>query len=144
MFKKILLPTDGSQGVARALNCATTMALAFDSKIFLLFVAEPPTLLFEYANIAERGVLEALHKEGKHILEKTAQTIREAGVEQVEAISKTGTPAKAILDFADAAKIDLIVMGTHGRRGLDRVLLGSVSEEVVRLAKVPVMTVRMG
>ncbi len=144
MFKKILLPTDGSQGVARAMNCATTMALAFEAKIFLLFVAESPTLLFEYANIAEQGILEALHKEGKHILEKTAQTIREAGVEQVETVLKTGAPAKAILDFAEAAKIDLIVMGTHGRRGLDRVLLGSVTEEVVRLSRVPVMTVRMG
>ncbi|MCS6903004.1 MAG: universal stress protein [Candidatus Bipolaricaulota bacterium] len=143
MFKRILLPTDGSRGVEKAINCATTIALEFDSKIYLLFVAEPPALLFEYASIAEQGILEALNKEGKHILEKTAQTIREAGVESVETVLKTGMPAKVILDFAEASKIDLIVMGTHGRRGLDRILLGSVTEEVVRLSKVPVMTVRM-
>lgn len=143
MFKKILLPTDGSKGVEKAINCATTIALEFEAKIYVLFAAEPPALLFEYANIAEQSVLDALHKEGKHILDKTAQLIREAGLSQVETTLKTGTPAKAILDFADEAKIDLIVMGTHGRRGIDRVLLGSVTEEVLRLSKVPVMTVRM-
>jgi nucleotide-binding universal stress UspA family protein len=83
-------------------------------------------------------------KRANAILEKTADVIRKSGVEEVETVLKTGTPAKAILDFVDEAKIDLIVMGTHGRRGLDRVLLGSVTEEVVRLSRVPVMTVRMG
>jgi nucleotide-binding universal stress UspA family protein len=144
MFKKILVPTDGSRGVEKAINCATTMALAFDAKVYLIFVAEPPMLLLEYANIAEKNIIEALHQEGKRILEKTADAVRRSGVADVETALKTGTPAKVILDCADEEKIDLIVMGTHGRRGLDRVLLGSVTEEVVRVAKVPVMTVRMG
>jgi nucleotide-binding universal stress UspA family protein len=56
MFKRILVPTDGSRGVEKAINCATTIALAFESKIYLLFVAEPPALLFEYANIAEKNI----------------------------------------------------------------------------------------
>jgi nucleotide-binding universal stress UspA family protein len=144
VFKKILVPTDGSRGVERAVNCATTVALAFEAKVYLLFVAEPPTMLLEYANIAEKNVIEALHHEGKRILEKTADAVRKSGVEEVETVLKTGTPAKVILDFANEEKVDLIVMGTHGRRGLDRVLLGSVTEEVVRVSKVPVMTVRMG
>lgn len=144
MFKRILVPTDGSRGVEKAVNCATAIALAFDAKVYLLFVAEPPALLFEYANIAEKSIIEAMHQEGQRVLERTAAVIRESGVEEVETVLKTGTPAKAILDFVDEAKIDLIVMGTHGRRGLDRVLLGSVTEEVVRLSRVPVMTVRMG
>jgi nucleotide-binding universal stress UspA family protein len=144
VFKKILVPTDGSRGVERAVNCATTVALAFEAKVYLLFVAEPPTMLLEYANIAEKNIIEALHHEGKRILEKTADAVRKSGVEEVETVLKTGTPAKVILDFANEEKVDLIVMGTHGRRGLDRVLLGSVTEEVVRVSKVPVMTVRMG
>lgn len=144
MFKKILVPTDGSRGVEKAVNCATTIALAFEAKVYLLFVAEPPTMLLEYANIAEKNIIEALHQEGERILEKTADAIRKAGVEEVGTVLRTGTPAKVILDFANEEKVDLIVMGTHGRRGLDRVLLGSVTEEVVRVAKVPVMTVRMG
>lgn len=144
MFKKILVPTDGSRGVEKAVNCATTMALAFEAKVYLLFVAEPPTMLLEYANIAEKNIIEALHQEGKRILEKTADAVRKSGVEEVETVLKTGTPAEVILGFADEEKVDLIVMGTHGRRGLDRMLLGSVTEEVVRVAKVPVMTVRMG
>lgn len=144
MFKKILVPTDGSRGVEKAINCATTIALAFDAKIYLLFVVEPPALLFEYANIAEKTILEAMHQEGQRVLERAAEVVRNSGVEEVETVLRTGIPAKVILDFVDEAKIDLIVMGTHGRRGLDRVLLGSVTEEVVRSSKVPVMTVRMG
>lgn len=84
-----------------------------------------------------------MQQERQRVLEKAAKVIRQCGVAEVETVLRTGTPAKAILDFVDEAKIDLIVMGTHGRRGLDRVLLGSVTEEAVRLSKVPVMTVRM-
>ncbi len=144
MFKRILVPTDGSRGVEKAINCATAIALAFDAKVYVLFVVEPPALFFEYANIAEKNIIEAMQQEGQRVLEKAADVIRQSGVAEVETVLRTGTPAKAILDFVDEAKIDLIVMGTHGRRGLDRVLLGSVTEEVVRLSKVPVMTVRMG
>ncbi len=144
MFKKILVPTDGSRGVEKAINCATAIALAFDAKVYLLLVVEPPALLFEYANVAEKQIIEAMQQEGQRVLEKAAEVIRQSGVAEVETVLRTGMPAKAILDFVDEAKIDLIVMGTHGRRGLDRVLLGSVTEEVVRLSKVPVMTVRMG
>lgn len=144
MFKRILVPTDGSRGVEKAMNCAIAIALAFDAKVYLLFVVEPPTLLFEYANVAEKTIIEAMQQEGQRVLEKAAEVIRKSGVAEVETVLRTGTPAKAILDFVDEAKIDLIVMGTHGRRGLDRVLLGSVTEEVVRLSRIPVMTVRMG
>jgi nucleotide-binding universal stress UspA family protein len=55
-----------------------------------------------------------------------------------------GTPHTAILDYAEEHGVDLVVMGTHGRRGFDRFLLGSVTEKVVRTASVPVMTVRVG
>lgn len=144
MFKRILVPTDGSRGVEKAINCATALALAFNAKIYVLFVVEPPTLLFEYANVAERTIIDAMQQEGHRVLEKAAEVIRKAGVTAVETVLRTGTPATTILNFADEEKIDLIVMGTHGRRGLDRVLLGSVTEEVVRLSRIPVMTVRMG
>jgi len=56
--------------------------------------------------------------------------------------TRRGEPYRTILDYADEAVVDVIVMGTHGRRGLDRYLLGSVTEKVVRAATVPVLTIR--
>jgi nucleotide-binding universal stress UspA family protein len=143
MFKTILLPTDGSKGAEKAINCATTIALQFDCKIYVLFAIDMPPLVFEYTNFSQEKVLETLQEEGQQILDKTVSFIQASGVANVEGVLTTGHPGKAILDFAAERRVDLIVMGTHGRRGLDRVLVGSVAEEVVRLSPVPVLTVRM-
>lgn len=146
MFKNLLLPTDGSQGVMKAINCAVGIGLKFDAKVHILFVVEPPSLIFDYrgfGGLAEREIIENLREEGQHIVERTAKLIREAGIEEVQSVVREGSPAENILLYAKENKIDLIVMGTHGRRGLNRLLLGSVAEEVVRTSDVPVMTVRM-
>jgi nucleotide-binding universal stress UspA family protein len=66
-----------------------------------------------------------------------------AGVETIEGVVSSGTPHRAILDYVDEEDVDLVVMGTHGRTGLDRYLLGSVTEKVVRLSDAPVITVRL-
>jgi nucleotide-binding universal stress UspA family protein len=63
---------------------------------------------------------------------------------QTKTVVRAGPPYKAILDYVESYDIDLILMGTHGRTGLDRYLLGSVTEKVVRMSDVPVMTVRHG
>ena len=65
------------------------------------------------------------------------------GVETIEGMVSQGSPHRAILDYIEDQDIDLVVMGTHGRTGLDRYLLGSVTEKVVRLSDAPVMTVRL-
>jgi nucleotide-binding universal stress UspA family protein len=143
MFRKILLPTDGSKGVEKAINCATTLALEFNAKIYVLFAVEAPTLVFEYTNFTQEKVIDSMKQEGQQIIDKTLSLIQASGVNEVESTMREGHPGKVILDFAHEQKIDLIVMGTHGRRGLDRMLLGSVTEEVVRLSPVPVLTVRM-
>lgn len=143
MFKDILLPTDGSQGVGEAINCAVALAKKFDAKIHVLFAVEPPRLQEYGTGIALAGVLKSLHEAGEQIVKETAETIRTSGVLSVEEALQEGHPAEVILKYAQEQGIDLIVMGTHGRRGINRVLLGSVAEEVVRSANVPVMTVRM-
>lgn len=146
MFKNILLPTDGSKGVIKALNCAVAIALQFGAKIHVLFVIEPPVFIFDhqgFSSLAVNKVIENLREAGERIVEKTAKLIRKAGVEDVEVAVREGSPAQTVLQYAKKKKIDLIVMGTHGRRGLNRILLGSVAEEVVRTSDVPVMTVRM-
>ncbi|MFQ6117464.1 MAG: universal stress protein [Candidatus Bipolaricaulia bacterium] len=84
-----------------------------------------------------------MHQAGEWIVQKTAEEFIARGVEEVESEVRDGHPAEVILDYVQEKGIDLIVMGTHGRRGLDRLLLGSVAGEVVHRAMVPVMTVRM-
>ncbi len=143
MFKEILLPTDGSKGVERAVRCAAAVARKFEARVHVLFVVEPPRFPDFGSGVALTGVLEALEEAGRQIVRETAQTLREAGVPDVVEVLREGHPAEEIVKYAEEAGIDLIVMGTHGRRGLDRILLGSVAEEVVRTAEVPVMTVRM-
>jgi nucleotide-binding universal stress UspA family protein len=143
MFKDILLPTDGSKGAEEAINCAVAIAKKFNSRIHVLFVVEPSRFQDFGAGVALASVIEAIQKAGEQIIRETAQMIRESGVLDVIEVTREGHPAEEIVKYAKEAGIDLIVMGTHGRRGLDRILLGSVAEEVVRTADVPVMTVRM-
>lgn len=146
MFKNILLPTDGSQGVARALDCAVAIALKFGAKIHVLHVIEVVWLVFnypEYSGLIDERIGDKLREGGVQIVEDTVESIRAAGIEAVEGSVREGSPAEVILQYARENAIDLIVMGTHGRRGLNRLLLGSVAEEVVRRSEVPVLTVRM-
>ncbi|MBI1744205.1 universal stress protein [Candidatus Acetothermia bacterium] len=95
------------------------------------------------SGLAEAEILEQLNDEGKKILARTEKLIQTAGLDEVDGLVEEGHPAETILRYAKENKIDLIVMGTHGRRGLNRILLGSVAEEVVRRSPVPVITVRM-
>ncbi len=143
MFKDILLPTDGSQGVDEAINCAVALAKRFDARIHVLFVVELPRFQEYGTGIALAHLVKALGEAGEQIVSETAKLIRESGVLAVQEALAEGEPAEEIIKYAQSHDIDLIVMGTHGRRGLGRVFLGSVAEEVVRSSDVPVMTVRM-
>jgi nucleotide-binding universal stress UspA family protein len=143
MFKDILLPTDGSKGVEEAINCAVALAKKFDAKIHVLYVVEPPRFQEYGAGIALASIVKTLQEAGEQIVSDTVELIRKSGVLAIEEAIEEGHPAEEILQYTREHGIDLIVMGTHGRRGLNRVLLGSVAEEVVRSADVPVMTVRM-
>ena len=143
MFKDILLPTDGSKGVGEAINCTVALAKKFDAKIHVLFVVEPPRFQEYGAGIALASIIKTLQEAGEQIVRDTVEMIRKSGLAAIEEATEDGHPAEEILKYAQEHGIDLIVIGTHGRRGLNRVLLGSVAEEVVRSANVPVMTVRM-
>lgn len=141
MYKHILCPVDGSEGSGKALHEAAKLATQFDAKIFLLHVREPPTAVdyMAYADPDPTAQIEF----GQKVLEESSQQLKEKGVEQVEMVMQEGQPAHLILNYVEDVDIDLIVMGTHGRRGLDHMLMGSVAEKVVRLSPVPVMTLQL-
>ncbi len=143
MFKEILLPTDGSEGAEEAINDAVGLAKTFGAKIHIVHVVEAPRLQDYGSFFALPNILEELRKSGTEILKRTREYIHESGFEDVLTSQREGYPADEIMDYVDRKKIDLIVMGTHGRRGFNRVVLGSIAEEVVRRSPVPVLTIRM-
>ncbi len=140
MYDRILLPTDGSEAGNRAVEQAVGLAAETGATLHVLFVVED----IPYAPEMMDDTVEAQLREiGEAAIEEIQAKADEAGVEVVEALEE-GAPHDGILQYADDEGIDVIVMGTHGRSGLDRYLLGSVTERVVRTADVPVLTVRMG
>ncbi|SEQ40681.1 universal stress protein [Natrinema salaciae] len=134
MYQDVLIPTDGSDGTRRSINHGVTIASRFDATIHALSVVpEGPlgTLQTDEAIPAAERAVERVETEATR-----------EGVDTVTAVER-GVPHEEILAYADDHGIDMIVMGTQGRTGLDRVLVGSVTERVVRMADVPVVTVRL-
>ncbi|CAI48109.1 UspA domain protein [Natronomonas pharaonis DSM 2160] len=138
MYDRILLPTDGSAGTNPAVDQAVSLAEETGAELHALFVVEDIPYAPEMMDDQVEATLRTI---GEEAIENIRSRAAEADVELVTEI-RDGTPHRSILDYADDAGCDLIVMGTHGRSGLDRYLLGSVTERIVRTADVPVLTVR--
>lgn len=140
MYDDILVPTDGSSAADRAVDHAIDLARQYDARLHVLYVVDANA----YSTI-EAGtdvVVSALQEEGESAVDAVA---RQASAEDIEVVTEimTGTVHRSIIDYGEDNDVDLIVMGTHGRRGLDRYLLGSVTEKVVRTSDIPVLTVRV-
>jgi nucleotide-binding universal stress UspA family protein len=139
VYNRILLPTDGSEGINRAAAEAIALAAEVGAELHVLFVVEE----IPHASEMMSGQLVAqIRQIGEDAIEDIRERADDAGID-LESHIEEGIPHQAILKYADDADIDLVVMGTHGRSGLDRYLLGSVTERVVRTADVPVLTVRV-
>ncbi|GAB7091923.1 universal stress protein [Halorubrum luteum] len=139
MYHDVLFPTDGSEGASAALEHAIDHALTYDATLHVLYVVEET---YPAVEAGPADVLDDLRAEGEAALENARERATEAGVESVRGSVTGGSPYRNILQYAEEQGVDLIVMGTHGRRGVDRYLLGSVTEKVVRTADCPVLTVR--
>jgi nucleotide-binding universal stress UspA family protein len=142
VYDTILVPTDGSEGAERAVSHALDVAAQYGATVHVLYVADTRAALeFDEAGVDGQMVVDALVNAGERAVERVAADARAAGV-AVETAVERGGPVETILDYAERVDADLLVMGTHGRSGLDRVLLGSVTESVVRRSDRPVLTVR--
>lgn len=139
MYDRILLPTDGSPAAEAAIEHALDIASRYDATIHALFVVDSGA--YSTLEAGAEIVLEALETEGERAVERVADLAEEAGVD-CETRVVSGTTYRTIREYVTENDVDLVVMGTHGRRGIDRYLLGSVTERVVRTADVPVLTVR--
>ena len=137
-YDRVLAPTDGSDTAARAVGAAVGVAREFDAALDVLSVVETTGVGFDVRSEQYRTQYE---EAATRIVDEAVERGRAAGVESVEGAVRFGTPHEEILAYAEEAGADLVVMGTHGRTGLDRYLLGSVAERTLRLADVPVLTV---
>lgn len=133
MDRPILLPVDGSSGADQARAHAFELARRYDCPLRALYVVD--------TNVARwPDTQESFSRQGEEVLARTQRLGAEAGL-AVETDLRTGAPHEEILAHCEEIGAGTIVMGTHGRRGLDRLVLGSVTQRVVRLADVPVLTV---
>jgi glycine betaine transporter len=140
--KNILVPTDLSEGAEEALDFACELAAKLGAKIHLLNTITIPTLGVPELGLALTStVIDQLIDENQKALD-ALRASRCSHADMGEVVLKTGDARDAIVTTAKELGIDLIVMGTHGRRGVTRALLGSVAETVVRSAPCPVLTVR--
>ncbi|MFC7203623.1 universal stress protein [Haloferax namakaokahaiae] len=140
MYREILVPTDGSSAADKAIEHAVSLAETYGARIHALYVVD--TSIYTSLDAGADIVISALEREGKVALRQVEDAAEQAGVE-VKAEVVTGTAFRSIKQYIEDHDIDLVVMGTHGRTGLDHYLLGSVTERIVRTATVPVLTVRM-
>jgi nucleotide-binding universal stress UspA family protein len=138
-FKSILVATDFGPAAQLALEYARVFACRFDASLRILYVAEvPPPFGAEFAGVDTSLQAERIVDDGKRRMAAMMAGCHENTIGQV----LVGHPAEKIVEYANDHDVDLIVMGTHGRRALAHLLMGSVAERVVRTASCPVFTVR--
>lgn len=141
--KNILVPTDLSEGAQHAVDYACELAQKLGAKVHLLNVIGVPVLGVPELGVAlTSSVIDSLIAENQAALDKIAEQ-QPCAAQIGEVMLRTGDARDVINQTAKEMEIDLIVMGTHGRRGVTRALLGSVAETVVRTAPCAVLTVRM-
>jgi nucleotide-binding universal stress UspA family protein len=146
-MKRILVPVDFSDCSEAALDHASALARALGATIDILYVWQAPTFLPPELLIAGPGpqqtLTELTHHKAESELAEFAGRARARGAEIGEALVEEGYPAQRIVERADEGNYDLLVIGTHGRTGVSRALLGSTAERVVRHSKKPVLTIRV-
>jgi len=131
MFKTIMVPTDGSEFAGRAEDIAISLASKYEGRIVGVYVIDEK-LIYPY---------DVLEDEGKGILKNLSAKAREKGV-IVDEILVFGDPAKDLITISKRMDADIVVIGTHGKKGLERLLMGSVAENIIKSVDAPVLLVK--
>jgi len=145
-IKKVLVPIDFSKCSTHAARKAVELVKSFGAQVDLLHVLELPHYVIPDVMVTvpgeeKKSLTEFAHGEAAKDIEKLLAELADSGV-KVNTRLKSGYPREEILAAAEEGEYDLVVMGTHGRRGLSHLFLGSVAEQVVRRASCPVLTIR--
>lgn len=140
-YRNIVIATDGSEYSKRAISYGIELAKISGATVHALYVVDTTSSISQSWTVGKGSIYEILKKEGEKAISEVKEREEASGVEVKEALLE-GHPSNEIIDFAENNNIDLIVMGTLGKTGLDRFMMGSVAEKVVRGSKVPVLVVR--
>ncbi|CAD7774210.1 Universal stress protein [Candidatus Methanoperedenaceae archaeon GB37] len=141
VYRKILVATDGSAHTEKAVRYAVELARLAEAEILALHVVDTTAFTGIPMDATWESMYELLFIEGSNATKRVAEIASNAGVE-VEEKMLEGHPAEEIMRVGEEVSADLIVMGSIGKSGLDRFLLGSVADKVARNSKIPVMVVR--
>jgi nucleotide-binding universal stress UspA family protein len=144
MFKHILIPADGSENAHRAIDKAVGLAQAFKSQVTAIYVVDPYAFTGVGTDFAygQAEYLSAATAEGTQALHAAKDAFLAVGIEITTTLVESHTIYKGILEMATEVGADLIVMGSHGRKGLEKLILGSVTSQVLSHAHLPVLVVR--
>jgi nucleotide-binding universal stress UspA family protein len=140
MFRNILVPFDFGDASRRALDLALDLGKVHGARIRLLHVCEVPAYAYPGIEFSPVDLLAPLAEAGEERLMQLVQEVK-ARYPDATGVFKIGSPSEEILAAVVDMPCDLVVMGTHGRRGIPHAVLGSVAEKVVRQSKAPVLTV---
>ncbi len=144
MFKNILVPVDGSPNALAAIDKAAGLAKAFGSSVTALYVIDPYPFTGVGADFAfgQDQYLNAAKAEAQSAIQNATARLAAAGMPAEAKVVESHAVWRGILEAASTLGADLIVMGSHGRRGLEKLVLGSVAQSVVSSSPVTVMVVR--
>lgn len=140
MYDNILIPTDGSEASKAAADHAIELAKAFDATVHALYVIETKAHYILSVGLGDEE-MEEYREYGEDVVENVVNAASGEGLDGVGVV-KTGGVADEIVDYAEDNDIDCIVMGATGRSAVDKYLIGSTAEKVVRTADTPVLTIR--
>lgn len=143
VFRHLLVPVDFEESSARALDTAIDLAVRFEAKLTVFHAWDLPATAYTGTLYLTADLLTPIEEAARKALDACIARVR-VRLPQADAVLARGMAATEILAATERLHVDLIVIGTHGRHGVSRVLLGSVAEKVVRMSPVPVLTVRGG
>lgn len=141
MYETILVPVDGSEGANAAVEHAVDIANTYDATLHTLYVAD--VRMSPISTEMDRDeVIQLLDQSGERPTKLVLDQAEEMNIPAIEAI-RLGVPHEIVREYIDENDIDLVVMGTHGRTGLEHTLLGSTTERIVRTVEIPVLSVHL-
>jgi len=141
MYSKILVATDGSEQNHQAVVEAVGLARSEKADLHCLFIVDTIAFASLPMDVTWENVYNVLYQEGKDAINAVQKRAKKSGIKFTGSVQE-GNPAMEIVKYARENKVDIIVVGTLGRGGLSRFLLGSTAEKVIRTAPCPVLVVR--
>ncbi|MBW6470998.1 MAG: universal stress protein [Methanosarcinaceae archaeon] len=141
LYKKILIATDGSEPNKKAVSYGIELARLSGAKVNVVYVVDTAAFASIPMDAGWEMMYELLQKEGNEGIQRIVDDAKAAGID-IEGSLLEGHPSHEIIEFSENNDIDVVVLGTLGKGGLDRFLLGSVAEKVTRNSKIPVLVVR--